>query len=73
MLNKSKKELETMSTYTLQERLDCLRDMKARMHNYRDVFNTAIINGKLQEVEPLTSMMQDEINLIVDILELRNS
>lgn len=73
MLNKSKKELQTMSTYSLQERLDCLCDMKVRMYNYRDVFNTSIINGKLQEVEPLTSMMQDEINLIIDILEFRNS
>ena len=71
MLNKSKKELQVMSTNTLEERLDCLAGISARLYDYRHVFNTAIIDGKLDEVEPLTAMVQNEINMIVDILESR--
>lgn len=61
-----------MSNNTLEERLDCLCDMKARMYDYRHVFNTAIIDGKMQEVEPLTAMIQNEIDMVVDILESRD-
>lgn len=60
-----------MSTHTLEERLDCLAGISDRLYGYRHVFNMAIIDGKLDEVEPLTAMVQNEIDVIIDILESR--
>jgi len=53
-----------MTTYTLEERLDCLCSMKAKLYDYRHVIN-------VEDGEPLTDMVQNEINLICEILEER--
>ena len=57
-------ELPTTSTYNLEEMLDCLCSMKARMYDYRHVFNH-------EDGEPILDLVQDMINDICNELDNR--
>jgi hypothetical protein len=63
MKNKTSQQLKSMSTNTLEERLDALCSTIAKLtQDYRHVFEAD---------EKLCVMVQDEINDIVDELESR--
>lgn len=51
------------STYTLEERLDCLCSMLVRLRDYRHV---------IDPTHPIYVQVQDEINNIVNELERRD-
>jgi hypothetical protein len=62
MKNQTAKEIKAKSTYELEERLDALCSIMAKLTQYGHVF---------EPEERLWSMVQDEINDIVDELEAR--
>ena len=57
-----KTQLKKKSTYNLEERLDALCSMRAKLYDYRHVFD---------EDDRLCEMVQSEINYIVNELENR--
>ena len=60
--------MKNKSTNYLEERLDCLCSMKAKMYDYRHVFSLFEDNGK---GEKITNLVQQMIDEIVDELERR--
>lgn len=60
--------MKNKSTNYLQERLDCLCSMKARMWDYRHVFSFVEDNEK---GEKITDLVQKMINEICDELDRR--
>jgi hypothetical protein len=62
MKNTTTKQLKAMSQNTLEERLDALCSIMAKLQDYSHVFETD---------EKLHTMVQDEINDIVNELESR--
>jgi hypothetical protein len=62
MKNTTTKQLKAMSQNTLEERLDALCSIIATLEKYRHVFETD---------EKLHTMVQTEINDIVEQLEAR--
>jgi len=62
MKNTTTKQLKRMSQNTLEERLDALCSIIAKLQDYRHVFEAD---------EKLHTMVQDEINDIVNELESR--
>ena len=62
--------MKNKSTNDLEERLDCLCSMKARMWDYRHVFSFAEDGEK---GEKITDLVQKMINDIVNELERREN
>lgn len=63
-MNKTKKQLKQMSEYILQERLDCLCDIRNTLKKYRHV---------MHEDENLLKMVNEEIDMAFDVLNERES
>jgi Na+/phosphate symporter len=63
-MNKTKKQLSKMSEHILQERLDCLCDIRMTLKKYIHV---------ISEDENLFKMVNEEIDLSYDVLNERES